>query len=258
LNVVGQLDGVGLVLERDQAGHRAEDFFLGDAHAVVHVGKHGRPDEVAVLHRLGQLGGVAGLVQAAAQQRGAFLGAEFDVAAHLGQVGLRNHRADDGFFVQRVAHGDAPGALHELLDEVGVDALLHQDAAAGGAALAVVGEDHEDAASSARSRSASSKITNGLLPPSSMLNFFRPAALHDAVAGGRRAGERDGAHVGVGAQRLASFLAIAVHQFSTPAGCRPPAPARPGARRSAATARSSSAPRCCRRPGRARPSRWPS
>jgi hypothetical protein len=31
------------------------------------------------------------------------------------------------------------------------------------------------AASSARSRSASSKITNGLLPPSSMLNFFRPA-----------------------------------------------------------------------------------
>ncbi len=32
------------------------------------------------------------------------------------------------------------------------------------------------AASSARSRSASSKITNGLLPPSSMLNFFSPAA----------------------------------------------------------------------------------
>ena len=31
------------------------------------------------------------------------------------------------------------------------------------------------AASSARSRSASSKITNGLLPPSSMLNFFSPA-----------------------------------------------------------------------------------
>ena len=32
------------------------------------------------------------------------------------------------------------------------------------------------AASSARARSASSKITNGLLPPSSMLNFFSPAA----------------------------------------------------------------------------------
>ncbi len=31
------------------------------------------------------------------------------------------------------------------------------------------------AASSARSRSASSKITKGLLPPSSMLNFLRPA-----------------------------------------------------------------------------------
>ena len=32
------------------------------------------------------------------------------------------------------------------------------------------------AASSARSKSASSKITKGLLPPSSMLNFFSPAA----------------------------------------------------------------------------------
>jgi hypothetical protein len=32
------------------------------------------------------------------------------------------------------------------------------------------------AASSARAGSASSKITNGLLPPSSMLNFFSPAA----------------------------------------------------------------------------------
>ena len=32
------------------------------------------------------------------------------------------------------------------------------------------------AASRARSMSASSKTTNGLLPPSSMLNFFNPAA----------------------------------------------------------------------------------
>ena len=32
------------------------------------------------------------------------------------------------------------------------------------------------AASSARSKSASSKTTKGLLPPSSMLNFFKPAA----------------------------------------------------------------------------------
>ncbi len=31
------------------------------------------------------------------------------------------------------------------------------------------------AASRARSRSASAKITNGLLPPSSIENFFRPA-----------------------------------------------------------------------------------
>ena len=67
------------------------------------------------------------------------------------------------------------------------------------------------AASSARARSASSNTTNGLLPPSSMLNFFRPAALHDAVAGDGRAGEGDGAHVRMLAQRLADLGAVAVH-----------------------------------------------
>jgi hypothetical protein len=54
-----------------------------------------------------------------------------------------DHRADEGALVQRVADADAPGALDEAVHEVGVDRLLHQDAAAGGAALAVVAEDHE-------------------------------------------------------------------------------------------------------------------
>ena len=66
------------------------------------------------------------------------------------------------------------------------------------------------AASSARSMSASSKTTNGLLPPSSMLNFLSPAALHDPVAGRGRPGERDRGTSGCAAQRLACLLAVAV------------------------------------------------
>src|SRR5687768_7908973 len=40
LDVVGQADRIGLVLERNQAGDRAEDFFLRNPHAVVDVGEN--------------------------------------------------------------------------------------------------------------------------------------------------------------------------------------------------------------------------
>ena len=66
------------------------------------------------------------------------------------------------------------------------------------------------AASSARSRSASSKTTNGLLPPSSIENFFRPAVWTMRLPVRGRAGERDRAHVGVRDQRLAGLAAVAV------------------------------------------------
>jgi hypothetical protein len=56
LDVVGEFNSMGLVLERNQAGHGAEDFFLCNAHAVVHVGKHRGPHEVAFLQVARQLG----------------------------------------------------------------------------------------------------------------------------------------------------------------------------------------------------------
>ena len=57
---------------------------------------------------------------------------------------LADHGADDGFFIQRVAHGDAFGAFYKLRHKVGIDGLLHQDAAARRAAFTVVAEDHEN------------------------------------------------------------------------------------------------------------------
>ena len=93
-------DRVGLVVERDQAGHRAEDLVLRDAHAVVDVGEYRGHHEVALRARAS---GSSGALEAAAEQRRAFLRAELDVAAHLRQVRLADHRADDGLVVQRVA-----------------------------------------------------------------------------------------------------------------------------------------------------------
>ena len=56
---------------------------------------------------------------------------------------LADHGADDGFFIQRVTHCNAFGAFAELLHKVSVNALLHQDATARRAPLAVVAENHE-------------------------------------------------------------------------------------------------------------------
>ncbi|MNT40465.1 hypothetical protein D3C72_1767810 [compost metagenome] len=44
--IVGQLQGFGFILERNQAHHRAKDFFLGNAHLVVHISEHCRLDEL--------------------------------------------------------------------------------------------------------------------------------------------------------------------------------------------------------------------
>ncbi len=208
LDIVGQAHGLGLVAEGDDAGHGAEDLVLGDLHAVVHVGKHRGQHIVALAHALGQ----HGRIQAATQHAGAFLLAQFDVVAHLGQVAGADHGADDGGFVQRIAHGDLPGALHEAVHELRVDALLHQDAAAGRAALAVVGEDHEHGRIQRALEVGVVKDHEGALAAQLHAELLEAGGLHDAVAGLGRARERDGAHIAVAHQGLARVLAVAVHQ----------------------------------------------
>ena len=135
-------DRVGLVVERDQAGDRAEDLFLRDPHAVVDVGEHGRQHVVA---RRARDAGSVGRVEAAAQQRRAFLRgrARCSCAPSRGAPALiigptMVFSSSGSPTVMRLR------ALGEPRREVGVDRLLHQDARAGGAALAVVREDHED------------------------------------------------------------------------------------------------------------------
>ncbi|MNH18620.1 hypothetical protein D3C79_783300 [compost metagenome] len=138
--VIGQAQRFGFVLELDQAHHRAKDFFLGDAHLVVDVGKYGRLDELAFGQVSRQIGRA---LQATGEQAGAFLDADLDVAGDLVVVRLGDHRADLGFRVGRVADNQAFGAGGEFGDELVVDGFLDEDAAAGGAAFAVQREDGE-------------------------------------------------------------------------------------------------------------------
>ena len=117
-------------------------------------------------------------VHAAAQQRRAFLGAQLDVPAHLRQVIGADHGSDDGLLIERIADADAPRALGEFLRRSprrsSCCTKMREPAVQRSPLLEKI---MNTAASSARAKSASSKTTKGLLPPNSIENFFRPAAL---------------------------------------------------------------------------------
>ncbi len=121
-----------------------------------------------------------GFIRAAVQQGGLF-DAEANVAGHFLPVLLANQRADLGVRIRSDRCAQAIGALGEAFNELGVDTLLNKDARAGGAAFAV---DQKmmvnSAASSARSISASSKISTGDFPPSS--STFSDRRFHDVAA----------------------------------------------------------------------------
>ena len=72
--VIGNADRVFVVLEGDHHQHRAEDFLLGNAHVIGDIDKAGRLDEIAAAE--------IGASLATAEQRRAFLLAEFDIAHH--------------------------------------------------------------------------------------------------------------------------------------------------------------------------------
>ena len=163
----------------NQAGDRAEDFFLGDAHAVVDIGEDGRQDEVAVLHARRHVG----RREAAAEHRRAFLAAELDVAADLGEVRAADHRTDDRLLVQRVADDDPLRALGEFRGERRIRLLLDQHSAAGGAALAVVAEDHEQRRIERAVEVGVVEDDEWALAAELHAELLQPRGLDDAVAG---------------------------------------------------------------------------
>src|SRR5262249_38082374 len=106
LNVIGFGDGVGLVIEGNEARHRPKNFLLRDAHAIVAARDPGGRDEVAGARGRGQLGCVCGTVEPPAKERGSFLWTRHDVTVDFGQVILADHRTDERRLIERIADTD--------------------------------------------------------------------------------------------------------------------------------------------------------
>src|SRR4029077_12663493 len=217
-NIVGLGNRIGLVGEGNEAGHGPEDLLLCDGHAVVDVGKYAGPYIVAGTDRGRQLSGVGGALEAAAQQRRAFLGAVCDIAADLGEGSLADHRADERFLIKRVAHADAFRTFAEASRKVRIDGFLHEDAGTGGAALPIVREDHEERGVEGARQVGVPEYHERALAAQFHTEFLEAGPLDDTVAGEGRAGEGDGANIRMLAQGLPDILTQAVHDVQHPGG----------------------------------------
>src|SRR5450830_986195 len=207
LGIVGQLQGLGFILEWDQAHYRTKDLFLGNAHLVVHIGEHRRLDELPATQVRRQVGRA---FQATGQQGGAFLDTDLDVAGDLVIVGLSDHRANLGFWVLRVADDQALGAGGKLGDELRVDAFLNEDPATGGAAFTVEREDGEQCRVEGAVQVGVFEDQHRRLAAQFHGVLFQAGGLHDFLAGGGAAGEGDRPHVGVPDQCVTGRGAVAL------------------------------------------------
>ena len=128
------------VCERDHGEDGAEDLLLRQVHVLAHLIEDGRGDEVA--------GGELALADAAAtgDELGALVGGTLAVGEDAIGLGGRDDRAHLRLVLQGIADADLAGAGDEIAEEAVVDVLMEEEAGAGGAALAGVGEDGEEGA----------------------------------------------------------------------------------------------------------------
>ena len=96
----------------DDRQHRAEDLLLGDGHVARDVGEDRGPHEVALVEAVGQLG-------APREQRGSFVDALLDVAAHPLELGGRHERPEAGVAVEGVAGRVGLRRLHRQRLDLG-------------------------------------------------------------------------------------------------------------------------------------------
>lgn len=131
--IVGEVDDLLLGLELGHGADGAEDLLAHDLHVRGHAAEDGGLDEVALV----------AVAAAARLERGAVLLAVLDVAHDPVVLQLADLRALEGLLVEGVADGVGGCPRLEGREELVVDPLLHIDARAGAAALAVVVVDAE-------------------------------------------------------------------------------------------------------------------
>ncbi len=126
--VICPLDDLAFVLERQNAHHWAEDFVRGDRHVVGDVGEDCRFDEVALVAK------AVSARQAGCSRFPAFV----DVGQNLVELRLIDLRSLRGRRIERISEFTLGGAGHDAFDEFVADRFLHEDAAAGTAALSLI------------------------------------------------------------------------------------------------------------------------
>src|SRR5205085_3444899 len=117
------------VVAANDRDHRAEDLFLRNAHLGIDVDEYRRFHEPAVL----QLALVEAIT--AADQPGALIFSDVNIAEVSFELSFVDRRTHVHRFVKPVPHLEAFGAMHIALDELVVNALLHDDAAGRSATL---------------------------------------------------------------------------------------------------------------------------
>ena len=116
--------------------HRAEDLFLNAGHALLHVGEHGRGDEVAR-----QIHGLA-----ASGEARTFAASDLQVIEHAALLLLRHQRADLGGGVHAGTDAQRADLGAERLDEAPVVARRYIDARGRRTDLALVEQPAADGA----------------------------------------------------------------------------------------------------------------
>src|SRR6058998_2493240 len=126
---VGELDALGLVLERQHRQHRAEDLLVHDFHAGLGAVEYSGFDVVALPIHLRRF--------ATRHQPGALFLARRDVGQDRLLLPLRYDRAQSGVLVERITGRELLGPLRELFDHLIVHRPLHEQPRPRGADLAL-------------------------------------------------------------------------------------------------------------------------
>ena len=208
--VVGDPDGVVVVLVADDDKHRPEHLVLGDLAVRVDIGEKCRRIEEARAHLL-----------AAGHQRRACLDGALDHAVDLVALLLADQRARVGALVGGVAVAHHPEVVLQLLDDLVVVGARHQYPCRDRTALTGVAGRGECGEKRRHVEVAVVEHDRRRLPAE--FEEYLLARLagrgHDRPAGRRRAGEGD--HVDVGARRQGDTdfgVGTADSTLTTPAG----------------------------------------
>ena len=207
--IVGNLERVFFVVEGNDSGNRAKDFFAGDTGGIRHVVEDGGLDVVALGHLLGA---------AAAGSELGFLLANFDVGIDAVVLLLADQRSHLGVAFEWRPDLDCFRFLGHGLDEFFVDGFLDQNAAARGTDFTLIDEYAKE-----RAINGVFEVGVGEEYVGRLATEFESDALHgvsglldDDLADGGAAGKGNLVDVGMLDERSAAGLAKAGDDVDDP------------------------------------------